>query len=93
MWICKFCIVRMKKKVPEVLTFNACGQCFNPMAECAEESALFNIGSSNWHKHTEENNHSSSPADLPIPENGLYLWLRPITQTSSKTDLKGASNE
>jgi hypothetical protein len=62
------------------------------MVECAAEAEVFNIGPSNWHKYAEDNNHSLSPKELPIPENGLYLWLRPITQTSNKTDSK-AQNE
>ena len=87
MWICKFCIKRMGKETPEQLTFHACSKCHDPMAECAEEAVIFNIESSNWHKYSEGKHCSSGSSDeFEIPENGLYLWLRPIKSTSSKTD-------
>lgn len=87
MWVCVSCISRSKKKLPEVLTLRACDACFNPMVECAEMPADFNIGPSNWHKHSEEKDRSSSPTGFAVPENGLYLWLRPITPTKDvKTD-------
>jgi len=80
MWTCKTCIEKTDAEMPKEFVVGTCSACGSPAVECAN----FNNGNSNWHKYAEDKHCSSSSVDLPIPENGLYLWLRPITQTSSR---------
>lgn len=80
MWACKPCLTKMQLDTPEVLTIHACSVCSSSAVECAEMNGVFNNGNPNWHKYSEDKD-CIPKADLnQIPENGLYLWLRPITQ-------------
>lgn len=92
MFICKSCLQKENQNVAKNLILATCSICKSPEMECAAEgddSQRFNNEVSNWHKYSEDKASNSSSSEFQIPENGLYLWLRPITPTSSKDQQKG----
>lgn len=87
MLTCKSCLEKANQSVSKNLVLGTCHVCHTPEVECSTE--IFNNEVSNWHKYSEGNTINSSLPDFEIPENGLYLWLRPIKPTSSKDHQEG----
>lgn len=81
MWTCATCLKQAGKRIPKSFLIRSCEICNTPAVECALEATKVNNEVSNWHKYSEDNNHSSSSDQFEIPENGLYLWLRPYPKT------------
>ena len=77
MWTCIPCLKQASKKVPKNLLIRTCNVCHTPAVECAIEQTKVNIEAPNWHKSSEGKDCLSTPEPFQIPENGLYLWLRP----------------